>query len=106
MSQRAGELSGVQDQNGSCRTVRCFGGIRDTKVFNQPSRSVGDLRQSSTHDGRCNALAFRRNATHPVPHSRSFKGLLIALDVGDVLADCRGNAFKVIFRVGGQRSVL
>ena len=37
---------------------------------------------------------------------RSFKGLLIALDVGDVLADCRGNAFKVIFRVGGQRSVL
>ena len=44
--------------------------------------------------------------THPVPHSRSFKGLLIALDVGDVLADFRGNAFKVIFRVGGQRSVL
>ena len=78
----------------------------DQRLFNQPSRSVGDLRQSSTHDGRCNALAFRRNATHPVPHSRSFKGLLIALDVGDVLADCSGNAFKVIFRVGGQRSVL
>ena len=30
----------------------------------------------------------------------------MALDVGNVLTDCRGNTFKVIFEVGGQRSVL